>query len=103
MYLRIRFYSSELYSQKLIKIKAEKGESEYAEIFENIDFNLRFKNEDLKNEVGEATKNILKSIDPDQNDPNFCEDYDEIELKYKIAKILESKERVTVSCQLQKV
>jgi hypothetical protein len=48
--------------------------------------------------LGDTIRNLLKTIDPDNPDPAFCEEYDEIELKYKIAKILESK-KIIFSCQ----
>lgn len=58
---------------------------------ENIDFVIRFQDEGIKNELGNTLRNLLNEINLDRPDARFCEQYEEVELKYKVAKVLESR------------
>jgi hypothetical protein len=90
MFFRIRYKSSELYSQRLIPIVKKRIEDpEYKKVNENIDFFVEFSKEGLKNELGNKIKNLIKSMDQDKEEEEFYEHYSEVELKYKIARVVE--------------
>ena len=92
MFIRIRYKSDELYSQRLIPYtKKKEDEPDYVSTSENIDFFIEFSDEELKNELGNNIKILSKQINQDQVDTEFYEHYSEIEMKYRVAKVIESK------------
>lgn len=90
IYLRVKYFAKETFSQTLVQVPPDDG-PEFREVRENIDFVIRFKNEAPKDELGNTLKLLLLAVDPARPDPRFCEQYDEVELKYKAAKVLESR------------
>ena len=90
--MRIRYQSSELYSQRFIPYTPKREEDpEYISQNENIDFFLEFRDENLKNELGNKIKNLIKSMNQDVEEKAFYEHYTDVELKYKISRVIESK------------
>ena len=72
-------------------VKRKEEDPSYKTINENIDFFIEFTDEILKNELGNKIKNLIKNMDQDKDDKEFYEHYTEVELKYKIARVIESK------------
>ena len=92
MFIRIRYKADEMYSQRIVPIvKRRQEDPEYKTINENIDFFLEFTDEDLKNELGNKIKVLIKGMDQDQEEREFYEHYSEVELKYKIARVVEGR------------
>ena len=85
-----------MYSQRLIHYKKnEESDPNYLNYNMNIDFVIHFETEQAKDELGNTLKELMKEREDDEEeDPQFCEQYEEIELKFKIGKILESKSRL---------
>jgi transcription initiation factor IIE alpha subunit len=84
-----------MYSQRLIRYKKkEEKDPEYKTHNLNVKYTLRFKTEAIKDVLGNSINKFIKEHDDDferPEDPLFCEQYLEVELKYKVAKMLESK------------
>jgi hypothetical protein len=93
MFVRIRYGASEMDSQRFIPyVKKREEDPEYKSVKENIEFFIEFENETLKNELGNKIKNLIKNMNQDENDEEFYEHYSEVEIKYKIARVIESKQ-----------
>ena len=81
-------------SERFINYAPKKKEDpDYIEIRKSIDFSLQFSNEKIKNELGNEVKTLIKGLaaEVDVNDKEFYEDYTHVEMKYKIANIVESR------------
>lgn len=91
MFIRIRFKSNELDSQRFIPYQKRKQEdADYIAFSENIDFFIEFSNEDLKNELGNNVKNSIKQLNQDEIEKEFYEHFSVPEMKYRVAKTIES-------------
>lgn len=102
MFIRIRYKASELNSQRFIPYEKKRPEDpDYKSVKENIDFFIEFKDETLKNELGNKIKNLIKNMDQDVQEKEFYEHYSEVEIKYKIGRVIEGARRITQRHQLQ--
>ena len=104
MFIRIRYSAEELDSQRFIPyVKKREEDPDYKPVKENIEFFLEFQDETLKNELGNKIKNLIKKMDQDVDDREFYEHYSEVEIKYKIARVIESTcvvRELTLRCQI---
>ena len=95
MTIKIRYYNPEMLSERFIDYAPKKKEDpDYIEIRKSIDFSLQFTNEKIKNELGNDVKTLIKGLAAkvDIDDKEFYEDYAHVEMKYKIANIIESRD-----------
>lgn len=93
MMIKIRYNNPEMISERFIGYTKKKIEDpDYISFNLNIDFSLEFGTEKVKNELGNEVKSLIRRLsnEVDVNDKAYYEDYTHVEMKYKLANIIES-------------